>query len=205
MLLSGAMHAHISNRYFQSKHIAEIQAPPSHHSGGATNFSFVNSLIFPESSISQVIKGVPFDANNRVFVSYVGEHPTIPSNKMSTGVDNFTQVAGSVAHFAGKQVVAKTLELQNSTENAFRAIRDSGEVAITLERTGTGATTGQLTCVSNTLTLQTTTDNNLVIGRNGSARITVNSSTINIPSLPTSASGLAAGDLWNDSGTLKIA
>jgi hypothetical protein len=28
--------------------------------------------------------------------------------------------------------------------------------------------------------------------------------TINLPSLPTSASGLSAGDIWNDSGTLKI-
>ena len=28
--------------------------------------------------------------------------------------------------------------------------------------------------------------------------------TINLPTLPTSATGLAAGDIWNDSGTLKI-
>ena len=29
-------------------------------------------------------------------------------------------------------------------------------------------------------------------------------STINLSSLPTSATGLIAGDVWNDSGTLKI-
>ena len=28
--------------------------------------------------------------------------------------------------------------------------------------------------------------------------------TINMPSLPTSSAGLSSGDLWNDSGTLKI-
>ena len=82
--------------------------------------------------------------------------------------------------------------------------RDGAEVGLTITRTGSGATTGRVACVGGTLTLQTTTDNNTVIGRNGSARITVKSSTINIPSLPTSDSGLVSGDLWNDSGTVKI-
>ena len=35
--------------------------------------------------------------------------------------------------------------------------------------------------------------------------LAVTGSRINLASLPTSASGLAAGDLWNDSGTLKVA
>jgi hypothetical protein len=33
----------------------------------------------------------------------------------------------------------------------------------------------------------------------------VGGATINFANLPTSSAGLAAGDLWNDSGTLKIA
>jgi len=32
----------------------------------------------------------------------------------------------------------------------------------------------------------------------------IQAQTINISSLPTSASGLRSGDLWNDSGTVKI-
>ena len=28
---------------------------------------------------------------------------------------------------------------------------------------------------------------------------------VNLPNLPTSATGLTTGDLWNDGGTLKIA
>jgi hypothetical protein len=37
------------------------------------------------------------------------------------------------------------------------------------------------------------------------AKMTIKGTTINIRSLPTSASGLSSGDLWNDSGTLKVA
>lgn len=36
-------------------------------------------------------------------------------------------------------------------------------------------------------------------------KVTIPAATINMANLPTSASGLAAGDLWNDAGTLKIA
>ena len=41
--------------------------------------------------------------------------------------------------------------------------------------------------------------NAIVVKRSG-----VSSVTINFPNLPTSSSGLSAGDIWNDSGTLKI-
>jgi hypothetical protein len=36
-------------------------------------------------------------------------------------------------------------------------------------------------------------------------KMTIKGTTVNIRSLPTSASGLSSGDLWNDSGTLKVA
>ena len=35
-------------------------------------------------------------------------------------------------------------------------------------------------------------------------KMTVKSNTINMPNLPTSATGLSSGDIYNDSGTLKI-
>lgn len=35
--------------------------------------------------------------------------------------------------------------------------------------------------------------------------VTVNGSTVNLAELPTSATGLATGDLWNDAGTVKVA
>jgi hypothetical protein len=56
-------------------------------------------------------------------------------------------------------------------------------------------------------------DNNLYIGYASDPSlvsnfvvkmIIKNTGVINLPGLPTSASGLASGDLWNSSGTLKI-
>lgn len=41
-------------------------------------------------------------------------------------------------------------------------------------------------------------------GGNGNASIRITSPKINISGIPTSASGLSAGDVWNDGGTLKI-
>jgi hypothetical protein len=36
-------------------------------------------------------------------------------------------------------------------------------------------------------------------------KMTIKGTTVNISSLPTSSAGLATGDIWNDSGTLKVA
>jgi hypothetical protein len=42
-------------------------------------------------------------------------------------------------------------------------------------------------------------------GGSSTAHLTIKSNgRINMSSLPTSATGLSAGDLWNDGGTLKI-
>ena len=48
---------------------------------------------------------------------------------------------------------------------------------------------------------------NLQVKENGSltTKMTLKTNTVNIPNLPTSATGLVTGDLWNDGGTLKIA
>ena len=45
---------------------------------------------------------------------------------------------------------------------------------------------------------------NSVLGTDADSFLTVNSGTINFANLPTASTGLATGDLWNDSGTLKI-
>lgn len=37
------------------------------------------------------------------------------------------------------------------------------------------------------------------------AKMTIKGTTVNIRSLPTSATGLSSGDIWNDAGTLKVA
>ncbi len=47
----------------------------------------------------------------------------------------------------------------------------------------------------------------LRVSNNGTitTKMIIKSNTINMPNLPTSATGLSSGDLWNDGGTLKIA
>jgi hypothetical protein len=42
------------------------------------------------------------------------------------------------------------------------------------------------------------------VGGSNAEKMRVKSNTINFSSLPTSSAGLSAGDIWNDSGTLKI-
>ena len=45
---------------------------------------------------------------------------------------------------------------------------------------------------------------NSVLGTDADSSLTVNAGTINFANLPTASTGLDTGDLWNDSGTLKI-
>jgi hypothetical protein len=46
---------------------------------------------------------------------------------------------------------------------------------------------------------------NFAAGGSSTAHMTIKSNgRINMSSLPTSATGLSSGDLWNDGGTLKI-
>ena len=64
-----------------------------------------------------------------------------------------------------------------------------------------GATTGS----SPTISVDgADTNTDLTLQAKGTGIVRINSR-INLASLPTSAAGLAAGDLWNDSGTLKVA
>ena len=60
--------------------------------------------------------------------------------------------------------------------------------------TGNGSGTGIYSSAANTLDFST----------GSSRRMTIKNTTINFANLPTSAAGLSSGDLWNDSGTVKI-
>jgi hypothetical protein len=60
-----------------------------------------------------------------------------------------------------------------------------------------GATGGQELYYNNVKKFETTSAGVTVTGK-------ITSNTLNLSSLPTSALGLSAGDIWNDAGTLKI-
>lgn len=94
---------------------------------------------------------------------------------------NVIQVGGSHATAPADQEIKGP----NATTGTGGALRISG---------GTGSVSGGAVTIATSVT---TTP---------AVRMTIKASgVINLPSLPTSASGLSSGDLWNDSGTVKIA
>ena len=97
------------------------------------------------------------------------------------------------------------ISLSADAEAAALVSRDSNPCGYEVRRTGSGAAIGRVQAVGNTIQYGTVSNNDTVLIRNSIVRATVKSNTINIASLPTSSAGLSAGDLWNDSGTLKVA
>ena len=98
------------------------------------------------------------------------------------------------------------IEAMHITKDGFvRVKRDSNEAQLIVERTGSAAS--QLYCkVSQGViwdytngatgyTFRIEGNDRMIIRENGE---------INMPALPTSSAGLVSGDLWNDSGTIKI-
>jgi len=127
------------------------------------------------------------------------------SNWFSSGYTNGAAMSPTGYDIGAREFRSNSAVFDGSTASALSITRDGAECGLALIRTGSGAATGNLKATGGTIALQTTSDNDLVLSRNSTARLTIKSATINLASLPTSASGLAAGDLWNDSGTLKIA
>jgi hypothetical protein len=72
--------------------------------------------------------------------------------------------------------------------------RDGAVVGFRATRTGSGASVASIQAAGGGCLLS-----------NGTNNVTIKSNTTNIGTLPTSASGLSTGDLWNDSGTVKVA
>jgi hypothetical protein len=82
------------------------------------------------------------------------------------------------------------------TDYGLRIIRGPNANAVSnIQHRGTGA-----------LTLTAEDAGSIVLNTNGSDRVQISADgIINFSGLPTSSAGLSSGDLWNDSGTLKIA
>jgi hypothetical protein len=74
------------------------------------------------------------------------------------------------------------------------ATRANSAVGFRAVRTGTGASEASIQAAGGGCLLT-----------NGTNSVTIKDTTTNIGALPTSASGLSTGDLWNDSGTVKVA
>jgi hypothetical protein len=96
--------------------------------------------------------------------------------------------------------------LATDGNNATLQLLDGVDPRITLNNSGSAVFKGS---ISTTVTTDSTSkDTGSIITEGGvgiEKNLYVGGATINFANLPTSSAGLAAGDLWNDSGTLKIA
>lgn len=140
--------------------------------------------------------------------SSVGAITLIARNSSGTGVlavtTPFTTGYTSGIFITSSGVIANTFTGNGDTTGAFAVSRANAECGYTITRTGTGAVTGKIAGVGNEIQLGSTSSNNVSILHNSTAKMTIKSNTINLVSLPTSTSGLTTGDIWNDSGTLKV-
>jgi hypothetical protein len=106
---------------------------------------------------------------------------------------------------------SNTLSVISTATTNETAIFRSVEPYITIEATGASNPASVF------LKPSTASQNATIQNRNGGGlefyvnadyttpKMTIKGTTVNISSLPTSSAGLATGDIWNDSGTLKVA
>jgi hypothetical protein len=197
---SGRVHRHIANRYVGVNHVALSFEDPAI---GCDDILFDgvyatgSSLVNPAITITGAIGGIT------VFSPLTSGAGVIQvTNWFTPGYTDGFVIGRTFVDYGGKTFRGSGLATFN---DLVTATRNGVEIGFVVNRTGSGATAGKLTAVGSTLNLQSTSDNDVVIGRNSTSRVRVKANTINIASLPTSSAGLSAGDLWNDGGTLKVA
>lgn len=161
-----------------------------------TSDSTVNPAISITGAVGSIIVTSPIEAD-------AGVKGVI--NWFTAGYVNGVWIRQASMSFGGRLIQTGFVELTGDSTDAVAISRADAVCGLSVTRTGSGAASGTLSAVGGTFALATTSDSDLVLTRNNTARLTFKSATINIASLPTSSAGLAAGDLWNDSGTLKVA
>jgi hypothetical protein len=87
--------------------------------------------------------------------------------------------------------------------SAITSIGTNSDITITANGTG-NIVLGQMTIADNKITTNTS-NSNLQIDANGTGAVEILTQKVIMANLPTSAAGLATGQLYNDSGTLKVA
>jgi hypothetical protein len=143
---------------------------------------------------------------------FVGELNFI-SNDANVGADTNVASIKAVLEDAGfwyglafYTTSSAVTEVGRFTRNGYFRVTKNNATQIEIERTG-GA--------PSTIYIKNTSDKCLIdyVGGSGGVEIAVEGTTqfkvaengeISMPNLPTSSAGLSAGDLWSDSGTIKI-
>jgi hypothetical protein len=87
--------------------------------------------------------------------------------------------------------------------SAITSIGTNSDITITANGTG-NIVLGQITIADNVIKTNTS-NSNLQIDASGTGAVEILTQKVIMANLPTSAAGLATGQLYNDGGTLKIA
>jgi hypothetical protein len=192
---AGRSHRYISCRYVGVVGLMSTQLG----SLGTTSDLLIDCpFITNDSTISPAV----------VIGTSVGAITLIARNSAGTGVLSittpFSPGYSSGIFITPSGITSSSFIGDGETTSAFNVTRADAECGYTITRTGTGAVTGKIAGVGNEIQLGSTSPNNVSILHNSTTRMTVKSNTFNFASLPTSTSGLTTGDIWNDSGTLKV-
>lgn len=166
---------------------------------GGTSYTSAGNLTIPNSVATSSIVAV-----SSVGFSSTG---TITHNQAGTGIRSMSNifamwsknsnVSGTVTHMSNLRLVSFYTPYTGTT------LTVNNYYGIIIEDTNQFAGISILNKWA--IYQEGTLDNNYFAGKVLIGGSTVGSSKLNITGLPTSASGLASGDVWNDGGTLKIA
>ena len=116
---------------------------------------------------------------------------------------------GAVAHVtlnrpAVRNAFNEQLIANGASNTALRVTRADAECGLLVARTGSGAATGQLAAAGGEIRVGSTSDSDVEVTRNSTARITVTTDTVVLASLPTSSAGLPSGGLWRDAAASNV-
>jgi len=201
---AGRVHRYISNRYVGvvgaaiAKENAILTTDDVTFDGVyITNDSTANPAIAIDGTIGSITVISPITTATGVLG--VNNWFTAGYNKGFVIGRNFINYGDRVINGEGR------ITINANTAEPIVLTRDGNPVGYQIIRTGSGAAEGGVFARASGIRLESTTDVNVILTRNNVDRVFVKSNTINIVSLPTSAAGLTAGDLWNDLGTVKVA
>ena len=193
---SGRVHRYIACRYITTTGIARVVEDLYE----TADIEFDGCLFSLDATYNPaiVIPGGDTVGNVSV-VNRTGE----VTNYFTSGYEDGTIFGPDDTTFPG--TLRSGVIIANGASNtALRVTRADAECGLLVQRTGSGAATGQLAAAGGEIRVGSTSDSDVEVTRNSTARITVTTDTVVLASLPTSSAGLPSGGLWRDAAASNV-